>query len=387
MALTWKSIKIADLGRVVTGKTPSTAKPHLYGENYPFITPTDIDSLRYCVPTRFLSEEGRESQRNILLPAKSVCVTCIASVGKMCMTNRPSFTNQQINSVIVDEAQHDPFFIFYLLKTKVEHLKAIAGGVATPIINKTTFSEVEVSVPPLPTQRRIASILSAYDDLIENNTRRIAVLEEIARRVYVEWFVHFRFPGHEQVKMVESELGGIPQGWTAESVASVVQRLPAGQTYKKDRVFDQGHVMVVDQSTTDYLGFHDSDVDHPASVDEPRMIFGDHTCKLKLMLQPFSVGPNTIPFIGAKGLDSIYVFQLVRGLVETREYKRHWSDFSDKKVIVCTVELAARYGNSVRSLLNLALVLGNKNRNLRSTRDLLLPKLISGELEVSEIAA
>ena len=101
MADDWQTMTVADLGRVVTGKTPATAKPHLYGEGYPFITPTDIGNFRYSEPSRQLSEEGRESQLNLLLPANSVCVTCIASVGKMCMTDRPSFTNQQINSVIV----------------------------------------------------------------------------------------------------------------------------------------------------------------------------------------------------------------------------------------------------------------------------------------------
>lgn len=258
-------------------------------------------------------------------------------------------------------------------------------GAVQKVINLADLKRVRVPIPPVDTQRRIASILSAYDDLIENNTRRIAILEEMARRIYEEWFVRFRFPGHEQVKMVESELGLIPEGWSVEKVASVVQRLPAGQTYKKESVAESGSVMVVDQSTSDYLGFHDLDVDHPASVNAPRIIFGDHTCKLKLMLRPFSVGPNTITFVGTGGLDSIYVFQLVQGLVQTREYKRHWTDFSDKQVVLCEKELASRYGDAVRGFFHLAQVLDDKNRTLRATRDLLLPKLISGELDVSTL--
>lgn len=247
------------------------------------------------------------------------------------------------------------------------------------------LKEEKIPLRPLEDQRRIASILSAYDDLIENNARRIAILEEMARRIYEEWFVRFRFPGHEQVKMVESELGLIPEGWSVEKVASVIHRLPAGQTYKKESVAESGTVMVVDQSTSDYLGFHDSDVDHPALADAPRIIFGDHTCKLKIMLRPFSVGPNTIPFVGMGGLDSIYVFQLVQGLVQTQEYKRHWADFSGKQIILCEKELASHYGNAVRDFFHLAQVLDDKNRRLRATRDLLLPKLISGELDVSTL--
>lgn len=287
------------------------------------------------------------------------------------------------NTIVAKPKNGDVRYFYYLLKHL--GLNRYAGGSAQPLVTQTVLKGVQAKVSDIETQRRIASILSAYDDLIENNTRRITILEEMARRIYEEWFVHFRFPGHEQVKMVESELGLIPEGWSVEKVASVVQRLPSGQTYKKESVAESGSVMVVDQSTLDYLGFHDLDVDHPASVKAPRIIFGDHTCKLKLMLRPFSVGPNTIPFVGAGGLDGIYVFQLVQGLIQTREYKRHWTDFSDKQIVLCEKELASTYGDAVRGFFHLAQVLDDKNRTLRTARDLLLPKLISGELDVSNL--
>ena len=316
----------------------------------------------------------------------------------MCEGGEPgrcAIWKNQVPNMMIQKALHrirpkdnlDYRFLFYNL-LHVGQTKAFdqySTGSTIKHLPGEKLSKVEVIVPPLRTQRRIASILSAYDDLIENNTRRIAILEEMARRIYEEWFVHFRFPGHEQVKMVESELGLIPEGWSIEKVASVAHRLPVGRTYKKESVAESGSVMVVDQSTSDHLGFHDLNVDHPASVNTPRIIFGDHTCKLKLMLRPFSVGPNTIPFLGTGGLDSIYVFQLVQGLVQTREYKRHWTDFSDKQVVLCETELASRYGDAVRNFFHLAQVLDDKNRTLRATRDLLLPKLMSGELDVSSL--
>ena len=84
---------------------------------------------------------------------------------------------------------------------------------AVPGVNRNALHMLPVKVPPIPAQQRIASILSAYDDLIENNTRRIKILEQMAQMLYREWFVNFRFPGHEKVNMVESELGLIPEGW------------------------------------------------------------------------------------------------------------------------------------------------------------------------------
>lgn len=183
-----RTVHIGDLGRVVTGKTPPSSQPELFGELHPFLTPTDIDGFaRYVEPARFLSTEGHDYQHRLMLPERAVCVVCIgATIGKVCMTSRPSFTNQQINSIVVNEEEHDPFYVYHLMTTLRDELKSNAGGAATPIINKTAFSEIEVSVPSLPVQQRIAGILSAYDELIENSQRRIKILESMARALYRE---------------------------------------------------------------------------------------------------------------------------------------------------------------------------------------------------------
>jgi type I restriction enzyme S subunit len=222
----WRKLTVGQIGRVVTGKTPPTKRPELYGDKYPFITPTDIsDNLHTVTAARYLSAEGYRYQKNLLIPTGAICYTCIASIGKVCIATRPSFTNQQINSIIVDSTQYDHRFIYYLLRHETDRIKALASGAAAPIINKTAFSEVELLVPPLPTQHKTAAILSAYDDLIENNTRRIAILEKMARLIYREWFVHFRFPGHEQVRMVDSPLGRIPEGWEVRKLGEIAQEV------------------------------------------------------------------------------------------------------------------------------------------------------------------
>ncbi len=95
-------------------------------------------------------------------------------------------------------------------------------------MNKSRFENLIVTLPPLPIQRKIAAILSAYDDLIENNTRRIALLEEMAQALYREWFVHFRFPGHESVPLVDSPLGPIPEGWQMAKLGEVADYINRG---------------------------------------------------------------------------------------------------------------------------------------------------------------
>ena len=173
----WAEIPIAEIGRVVTGKTPSTKSPELYGDKYPFITPTDIfEEYDVATPTRFLSALGFELQKTLLLPRNTVCFTCIASIGKMCLTVEPSFTNQQINSVIVDESRHDYRFVFHALRIARDRIRGLAGGAATPIINKSDFSQIRLPIPPLEIQREVVRSMEPYDLLIENLRRRNDVL-------------------------------------------------------------------------------------------------------------------------------------------------------------------------------------------------------------------
>lgn len=189
-------------------------------------------------------------------------------------------------------------------------------------------------VPPLPIQQRIASILSAYDELIENSQRRINILESMARALYREWFVEFRFPGHENHPRVPSPLGEIPQGWEVKTVKDILSRRSAGTVYRDADVKPEGEVPVIDQSTSELLGFHDNVPDHQASPALPIAIFGDHTCKMELRVEPFSIGPNVVPFAASDQMPTSYVFYAVNSLVKTQEYKRHWSPLTSKEVVV-----------------------------------------------------
>jgi type I restriction enzyme, S subunit len=203
--------RIEQLGRVVTGKTPSSESPEEFGSEHPFITPSDIPrTQKFVTPERFFSAKGLAKHKRALLPPKSVCVVCIgATIGKVCTTSSPSFANQQINGIVPDTSRHSPEFVYYLASTLRDALISFAGGSATPILNKSDFSSIKVLVPELQHQQKIAAILSAYDDLIANNQRRITLLERMAEDIYREWFVRLRFPGHEQVKIEK----GVPQGW------------------------------------------------------------------------------------------------------------------------------------------------------------------------------
>ena len=397
----WQTMTIANLGRVVTGKTPPTAKPQLYGEGYPFITPTDIVDFRFCKPARHVSEEGRESQRNLLLPVNTVCVTCIASVGKMCMTDQPSFTNQQINSVIVDETRHNPFFVFYLLQTRIDHLKAIAGGAATPIINKTAFSEIKVRVPPLPVQRQIAGILSAYDELIENSQRRIRILEEMARSLYREWFVHFRFPGHENHPLVPSSLGDIPQGWEVKKLADVaeVNRAQINVRSAPDEVhyIDISSVSPgqIDSITT--LSFSDAPGRARRVVRHGDVLWSCVRPNRRSYAQVMHPNSDTIVSTGFAVLTATKVpFTYLYFFTTTDDFIAYLTNhatgaaypavtattFEKAVMLIPHTALLKMFGDATIPIAEQIHSFQCKIQNLRRTRDLLLPRMLSGQVNM-----
>ena len=228
----WDIFKISDIGKIVTGKTPSTQNIDNFGEKYPFITPRDMMGQKKIDKTeRYLSEEGKNSVKNCLLPANSICVSCIGSdMGKVVMTTTDSVTNQQLNSIICHRS-FDPDFVYYALVNISEELRnAGRHSTAVPILNKSDFSNFEITAPDIAIQRRIAAILSALDEKIELNRQTNATLEAIAQAVFKEWFVDFHFPGATG-EMQDSELGPIPKGWR-EGQLGVISKIKHGFAFK-----------------------------------------------------------------------------------------------------------------------------------------------------------
>ena len=178
-----RQINISDFGSVVTGGTPSTSDSEMWGEGYPFVTPTEMDS-RGMFPSagRVVTEKARSALRTKFCPAGSVAVCCIgATIGKVVILPSASLTNQQINSIVVNETLHDFRFVYYLMRTQTARLRAVASGSATPLLNKSVFESLSVSVPPLSDQRAIAGVLGALDDKIDSNRRMADLLIRLAR--------------------------------------------------------------------------------------------------------------------------------------------------------------------------------------------------------------
>jgi type I restriction enzyme S subunit len=276
--------------------------------------------------------------------------------------------------------------------------------VATPIVNKTAFSNVEVLVPALPVQQRIGGILAAYDDLIENNTRRIKILEEMARMIYREWFVNFRFPGHEKVKMVESETGIIPEGWEMRTLPNLCSKVIDG-THDSPLRVSQGYPLVTGKHFTDgFIHFDEcyfiSPEEHEKVMQRSKPEKGDILFSNIGTLGSIAMVPdqpkfsikNVALFKPRKAIYSGFLylhFVLPETLTELQAKASGTSQrfFSLEflrglKLVTPPDEILDRFDCCTKPILEERLLLNEAIRNLRHTRDLLLPKLISGEINV-----
>lgn len=369
-----------ELGRIVTGKTPKTNVVDYWGGNIPFITPTDIvgyNSYYQYETERYVTKKGLDTQKATLLPANSVCFSCIASIGKACLTRTFSITNQQINSIIPND-KNDYRYILYLLRYNLPYVQMIAGGSGsgTPIISKRKFEKFKFLIEDnLKIQHRIASILSAYDSLIENNTKRIRLLEKMAENLYKEWFVRFRFPGYEKAEMEN----GLPKGWKVEALENLLD-IRYGKDHKK---LDDGDVPIY--GSGGIIRYGNTSLYKGSSVLIPRK--GSLNNIIYVEGKFWTV--DTMFYSVPKKNNICFYLYYVLSMVDMTAYNAGAALPSMTTAILNRMKVVLPDGDALKRFEGLLQVYYKQKRNLQHQntllarrRDLLLPRLMSGKLEV-----
>lgn len=273
-------------------------------------------------------------------------------------------------------------FLFYYIKKYFEH-KFMGGtrGSSIPYIVRSDIENFQVPYPPLREQKAIAAVLSSFDDKIELLRRQNKTLEAIAQAIFKEWFVKFKYPGANE-KMINSELGQIPDKWKVGTVNDVIERFSI--TYRCDQsdISPEGKTPILDQGTNGLYGYTEREPDFLASMENPVVIFANHTCNMWFINYPFCAIQNVIPFRGNSEYSTFYVFYMTLGRVKFIEYKGHWPDFEQKKYVIPTPEIANNFAETVKPL---QYKMWNNNfqiQTLSRLRDTLLPKLMKGEIRV-----
>lgn len=376
----WKIKRINQLGEISRGRSRHRPRDDksLYGGEYPFVQTGDVKASEFYLSKYSQTYNEKGLAQSKLWKKGTLCITIAANIAETAILDIDACFPDSIVGFIPFDDEADVRFVKYSFDMLKKEMQLASLGATQDNFSVEKMLKFKFIVPDFKKQKRVSDILSTYDDLIENNNRRVELLEKAAQELYKEWFVRFRFPNHENAKFVN----GLPEGWEVKKVKSIVKRLPFGSLYKENELTDEGAVIVIDQSQKEYLGFHNNEPSHRASKENPIIIFGDHSCKMRLMMIDFSLAENVVPFTSQGQMPISFLYYTVRSLIETSEYKRHWTEFMNKKVLIPNHHLQKKYDTIVRDNEALINSLTLQTRNLKKQRDLLLPRLMSGRLEV-----
>ena len=391
------TVRIEDICTLVTsGGTPLTSVQSYYTpKEIPWLKTGEVNYCRIYNTEFYISKEGLERSSAKLIPANSVIVAMYGqgdTAGRVAINKIPLSTNQACCNLIINQEKADYEYVYYTLCTLYERLVALKNGGAQPNLNAKIIKEIKIPLPELDIQHRIASVLAAYDELIDNNQKQIKLLEEAAQRLYKEWFVDLRFPGYEDVHIVD----GVPEGWSVKSMDDIADYLNGyafkpsdwgkiGKPIIKIKELNEGISKDTPRNTGD-------DIPEKYSVYAGDIIFSwsaTLTAKIwdaeegLLNQHLFKVTPN-------KGIARAYVLQSILKTLEEFSYlttgstMKHIQRGKLKQVFVKvpTQDIMNKYETVADTYREQILVLTHKVILLQEARDRLLPKLMSGEIEL-----
>jgi type I restriction enzyme S subunit len=315
--------------------------------------------------------------------------------------------NQRLGLVqIRDQSQADARFIFYLFNSKPvrQQIRGSASGTKIRHTAPSRIAEVKVSNPPLPIQQRIAGILSAYDELIENSQRRIKILEAMARALYREWFVHFRFPRYEDIPRVPSPLGEIPQGWEVKKLSAVAKvnraQINARGAPEELHYIDISSVSPGQIDSTTTYAYAAAPGRARRVVQHGDILWSCVRPNRRSHAQVMHPEPNTIASTGFAVLTATGVpFTFLYCATTTDDFVSYLINnatgaaypavtaptFDRADLLVPSSELLKKFGDATIPIAEEVYTLQRQIQNLRRTRDLLLPRLLSGQIHIDTV--
>ena len=410
----WIKVKLSDLGEIVGGATPSTKNEEYYGGDISWLTPKDLSNYngRYISRgERSITDLGLKSCSAKLIPKYSILFTSRAPIGYVAISSKEVATNQGFKSIIPNE-DTDYLFLYYLLKFNKHKIESMGSGTTFKEVSGAVMKKIEVLVPKdKKEQILIGKILSSLDDKIEINTRMNKVLEEIARALFHRWFVEFEFPDAEGRpykssggKMVESEMGSVPDGWEVSIINDVV-KISGGSTpnTKNPNYWENGNnpfCTPKDLSTLNSTILLDTERyitdEGVQSISSKQLPIGTLLLSsrapvgyLAISSVPVSVNQGFIALVCDEDVSNIYLLQWLRENMEIIKGRANGSTFQEisKKnfrtipFLIPTSEILNSFNSMVNPIYKKIAILTKEMNDLSLLRDSLLPKLMSGEIE------
>lgn len=421
--MNFRSYEIKDICKIKSGKrlpkgTDFSEKP----TKYKYIRARDIKNGKIDgSDLGYISEEIHKKIARYIVNTNDIIITIAGTIGEVALVSKKfDGVNLTENAVRLTEFSKDvcPEFLAYILKSpeRKEYMEQVAGGSAQPKLGIYKIEAIKVDLPDIQIQHKIADILSAYDDLIENNQKQIKLLEEAAQRLYKEWFVDLRFPGHENTKIVD----GVPEGWRKNPIQDFIS-YEIGGGWGEELQNEKSMIPAYVIRGTDIKGLVNGQLQsvpyryHTAgSLETRKLLDGDIVFEVSggsktegvartvriidLMLKTwdnsvicasFCKRIKPIPNFSQYLYDS---FRWMRLNGKTQEYDKksassivnyRWKDFlAQEKILKPDEETISRYNNIAGTIYTKIIVCSCQIEQAKMKRDLLLPKLMSGELEV-----
>jgi len=378
----WKVRSLDKLGFAGRGRSRHRPRnePSLYGGEYPFFQTGDIKAANL-----YLSEYSQTYNEKGLAQSKqwepgTLCITIAANIADTAILSIRACFPDSVIGFIADPAVADTLFIKYYIDLIKLDMQQVSHGTTQDNLSLDKLLRFDFVVPGVEEQRKIAAMLSAYDHLIENNLRRIKILEEMAQNLYREWFVKFRFPGHQHARFVDSPVGRIPEGWEVKRLGEILA-LNYGKALRQDERRG-GNVPVYGSSGV--VGYHDQPL-----VEGPGIVVGrkgnvgsifwsdENFYAIDTAYFVTSKIPLRFLFYDLQTKNFLNNDAAVPGLNRNQAYSL--------ETVTPPGDLLTRFCQFADAYERQAAILRLQNTTLRRTRDLLLPKLISGEVDVSEL--
>lgn len=384
----WQKVKLNDLGFVGRGKSKHRPRndSSLYGGKYPFIQTSDVKNANLYIADYSQTYNDNGLSQSKLWDPGTLLITIAANIAETAILKIPACFPDSIVGFIADPKKSDTRFVKYYIDIIKLNMQSASKGTTQDNLSLDKLLTFDFFVPEEGVQRKIASVLSAYDDLIENNNKQIKILEETAQAIFKEWFVHFRFPGYEEVKMVDSgtEYGMTPENWESKKLGDKLNILK-GKNITKNTII-HGKVPVVAG------GLNPAYYHNKANTQCPVITISASGANSGFVnLYQEDVWVSDCSYIDRKTTPFVYFYYLFlknkqieitglqRGSAQPHVYPK---DLMQLTIIDIPEMIINAFEQKVELMFNALKNLKNQNQCLRKTRDLLLPKLMKGEIRL-----
>jgi type I restriction enzyme S subunit len=399
--MSWVAKRLDQLGTVSRGRSRHRPRDaaHLYGGPHPFIQTGDVKHAGLYISgfSQTYTEAGLQQSK--LWPAGTLCITIAANIADTAILGIDACFPDSVIGFIADPTQSDARFVKYLFDATIKvRARQFSQGATQDNLSQEKLLSLDFDIPPVAEQRRIADILATYDDLIENNRRRMALLEESARLLYREWFVRLRFPGYEHTLMVD----GVPQGWERRTAFDSMQVLSGGTPkttvpdywdgetpfFTPKDATDGIWVSACERSVTE-LGI--KNCNSKLYPRETVFITARGTVgKLNMAQIPMAMSQSCYALVGKDHLSQRFVYSAMEAGVDALRQQAVGAvfdaivvdTFKRIKLMVPPASMLRLFDEAVTPVFDQVENLASQNQKLRAARDLLLPRLMSGELTV-----